>query len=92
MGWYLFLLKADAMKAIVTNNPSYKMIKIVEKINNLLKNNYLKSNLMTIIDYVTILIDYHDRVALSLLIIWVGSAVLHFITFSLFDNKNNHKR
>lgn len=80
------------MEAIIINNPIHKMIKIANKSINLLNNNYLKNNLITIFDYVSIFIDYHDWVALCLMILWAGSAILPFVSFSLFDDKNNHNR
>lgn len=73
---------------------TYKVTILVAKLINLLINNYLINNLIKIFDYLSIIIDYKDWVALFLLIIWVGSAILSFATLSLFyDNKsNNHKR
>lgn len=73
---------------------NHKVIITVARLINLLNNNYLINNLVTIIDYVSIIIDYKDWVALCLLIILVVSAVLPFVALSLsHDNKsNNHKR
>ena len=73
---------------------NYKVTILVIQLINLLNNNYLINNLVTTFDYVLIIIDYKDRVALCLLIIWVGSIFLPFVALSFFhDNKsNNHKR
>jgi hypothetical protein len=62
-------------KVSITQKSSlnHKVTILVAKLINLLNNNYLINNLATIFDYVSIIIDYKDWVALCLLIIWVGS-------------------